>query len=373
MIRSSLRNVLKKAWSRIRALFSRTTVSSLAGRESGRVEKNIPHKRVPFLARTTRVAAVITAGILCSVSVSTAVVPVIPARTPLSEEATTGDDTDESDLAGPESSGPIKIQMDPEIPAVSIEPIVPEERVSLLSRGMAVDAILDADVNPVSDSSPSSPDPQPEPEPTPVPVVFPTECEVMRGETVWAIAERMYGSADYVRLISYANGLSYSDPVIFAGQILSLPDPSTPVPAPTPAPAAPVVSSGSGTVVSGYSDAEIDLYLRIVASECGAGWSYEGSLMISQVIVNRMMTGRWGGLAGVLTAPNQFTPYGSGYYKSVTPTATQRQAALDALNGATIFGRDVLFFCTDAAYARSPWFQSLPVAATYANTYFFAP
>jgi spore germination cell wall hydrolase CwlJ-like protein len=144
-------------------------------------------------------------------------------------------------------------------------------------------------------------------------------------------------------------------------------------PAPAPAASAPAVSSGSSTIISGFSDAEIDLYIRIVASECGAGWSYEGCLMVSQVIVNRMMSGRWGGLHGVLTAPNQFTPYGSGYYKSVTPTGTQRQAALDALNGATIFGRDVLYFCTDAAYVRSPWFQSLPVAATYANTYFFAP
>jgi phage tail protein X len=216
-------------------------------------------------------------------------------------------------LAEEAVAGEIQIQFVPEIPAVSIEPIVPEERVSLLSRGMAVDAILDEEVNPASESSPALPDPQPEPEPTPAPVVFPTECEVRRGETVWSIAERMYGSADYVRLISYANGLSYSDPVIFAGQILALPDPSTSVPAPAPAPAAsaPAVSSGSSTIISGFSDAEIDLYIRIVASECGAGWSYEGCLMVSQVIVNRMMSGRWGGLHGVLTAPNQFTPYGS--------------------------------------------------------------
>lgn len=311
----------------------------------------------------------------------------VPVRTAPSEEAAAGESADESDLSRPEPSGQLKFQIDPDEPIVPAEPIVPEERISVLSRGMALDAALDAEVSPAAQAPSSSPDPQPEPEPmpepeptpepTPEPVVFPTEREVQRGETVWTIAERVYGSADYIRLISYANGLSYSDPVIYAGQILTLPDPSTTVPAPTPAPAAPAPApaapSGGGSAVSGYSDAEIDLYLRIVASECGAGWSYDGCLMVSQVIVNRMMSGRWGGLYGVLTAPNQFTPYASGYYRSVTPTANQRQAALDALNGATAFGRDVLYFCTDVAYARSGWFQSLPVAATYGNTYFFAP
>ncbi|HEY5466627.1 MAG TPA: cell wall hydrolase [Clostridia bacterium] len=128
----------------------------------------------------------------------------------------------------------------------------------------------------------------------------------------------------------------------------------------------------AGNKVSGYSAEDIDLYLRIVASECGSGWSYDGCLMVSQVIVNRMMSGRWGGLRSVLTAPRQFTPYTTGYYLNAKPTSTQRQAALDALNGKTIFGRNVLYFCTDAAYNRSAWFQNMPITTKFANTLFFA-
>ena len=89
-------------------------------------------------------------------------------------------------------------------------------------------------------------------------------------------------------------------------------------------------------------------------------------------MVNRVFTGSWGNLNGVLTANNQFTPYMTGVWKTKTPTATQRQAALDALNGATVFGRNVIYFCTDYAYAASPWFQSLTIARTYQNVLFFS-
>ncbi len=304
-------------------------------------------------------------------------------RPQASGESQEADPADDPDSPQPGTAGSLDLQF------------APDSRLLMSSRGMAIEAMWEETIQspqeiplqngptdvtaPPSTSdhsqplSPSSPSPTPTPEPTPVPVVFPTECQIQRGETVWAIAERYYGSADYVRLISYANDLSYDEPVIFAGQVLALPDPSTPVPAPTPAPApAPAPGGGTGSY-QGFSAAEIDLYLRIVAAECGAGWSYEGCLMVSQVIVNRLRSGRWGGLYGVLTAPNQFTPYWNGYYRYVTPTATQRQAALDALDGATAFGRDVIYFCTDAAYARSPWFQSMPLVTRYANTLFFNP
>lgn len=147
---------------------------------------------------------------------------------------------------------------------------------------------------------------------------------------------------------------------------------ATPVPTAKPQPTA-APGGGMNTVV-GYIDAStLDLYLRMVASEAGANWNYEGSLMIAQTMVNRAMRGTWGDLRGVLTAPNQFTPYMTGTWKTKTPTATQRQAALDALNGATVFGRNVVYFCTDYAYAASPWFQSLTHVRTFQNTLFFAP
>ncbi|HHX37740.1 MAG TPA: cell wall hydrolase, partial [Clostridiaceae bacterium] len=126
--------------------------------------------------------------------------------------------------------------------------------------------------------------------------------------------------------------------------------------------------------IDSISAETMDLYLGMMAAECGANWDYEGCLRVAQVINNRVKCGYWGSdLHSVLAAPNQFTPYATGAWRTAPRTEAQRQAALDALAGETIFGEDVLYFCTDASYARSGWFQSLDHRDTYANTLFFAP
>ncbi|MGI6077696.1 MAG: cell wall hydrolase [Fastidiosipilaceae bacterium] len=127
-------------------------------------------------------------------------------------------------------------------------------------------------------------------------------------------------------------------------------------------------------LIESISPETMDLYLGMMAAECGANWDYEGCLRIAQVINNRVKYGYWGSdLYSVLSAPNQFTPYATGAWRTAPRTEAQRQAALDALEGKTIFGEDVIYFCTDASYARSGWFQSLDHRDTYANTLFFAP
>ncbi|NJP39545.1 cell wall hydrolase [Oscillospiraceae bacterium HV4-5-C5C] len=111
----------------------------------------------------------------------------------------------------------------------------------------------------------------------------------------------------------------------------------------------------------------------MVGAEAGDGWDYEGCLMIAQVMVNRVLSGYWGTtLTSVLSASNQFVPWADDTWQSQVPTANQREAALDALNGATAFDRDVLYFCTKSSYYSSSWFQSLDLRTTYANTYFMA-
>lgn len=389
MIRRNMRSALTRLWSRIRALFSKAKTSARSGSSVPRTVRTLAPASPRKGAAPVRTAALLLTGMICVAAVSPAPVPTTASRTAATERTGT-DDADDPDLPSPELSG---ITTRPSEITLALD-----SALSILSRGMTIeekkyanrtqsttnlsDNPPETQIRPATlfPSEPSGTDPEadaavPVPVPTltpePVPIVFPTEYSVCRGETVWAIAERFYGSAEYVDLICYANGLSFYDPVIFNGQVLALPDPSTPVPAPTPSPA--TASPSSGASMSGYSDEEIDLYLRIVASECGSGWGYDGCLMISQVIVNRMLSGRWGGLYNVLTAPRQFTPYESGYYLRAVPNETQRQAAMDALNGAVIFGRDVLYFCTDVSYARSTWFQNMPIAAVYANTLFFAP
>lgn len=141
----------------------------------------------------------------------------------------------------------------------------------------------------------------------------------------------------------------------------------TPLPTLTPLPTpSPVPTAATTNLVE--VDSVTDLYLKIVAAEAGAQWGYDGCLMIAQVIVNRARTSD---LYSVLTAPDQFTPYWTGTYKNKVPTEIQKQAALDALNGATIFDYSVKYFCTVDAYERSLWFKTLTHVATYENVMFF--
>ncbi len=131
-------------------------------------------------------------------------------------------------------------------------------------------------------------------------------------------------------------------------------------------------SSGNDGRILTVDDSTLNLYLGIVAAEAGASWGYDGCLMLAQTIVNRALSGSYSSLYAVLTAAGQYDVYSSGAWQTASPTASQRQAALDALNGKTILGRDVYYFCTTAAYNNSSWFQSLDHRATYDNTLFFA-
>lgn len=150
-------------------------------------------------------------------------------------------------------------------------------------------------------------------------------------------------------------------------------DTPTPTLSPTPIPVVVTTAPQSDNYVIGnVSPGVLDMYLRMVASEAGAKWSYEGSLMIAQVMVNRVKTGYWGDLYGVLTAKNQFTPYATGIWQTNSPTSVQKQASLDALRGKTVFGENVIYFCTIDAYNRSEWFKTLTHVATYDNTMFFS-
>lgn len=130
--------------------------------------------------------------------------------------------------------------------------------------------------------------------------------------------------------------------------------------------------AASSYVVSATPEV-VDMYVRIVAAESSPAWDYEGQLMIAQTIINRALSGKWGTLSEVLTAPNQYDVYSSGRYLNIHVTDSQRQAAMDALNGITAFERDVIYFCTTYAYSPGSWWGTLDHRATHDNTMFFAP
>lgn len=125
--------------------------------------------------------------------------------------------------------------------------------------------------------------------------------------------------------------------------------------------------------VISYTEQEFEMLCHLVASEAYPYWSYEGQLMIAQTVVNRVRSGLWGNsLTSVIYAPGQFNPAeGSRMWRHYA-NDVQRQAVYDALHGTTILPLNSYFFCTNYAYNRSSWFQSLPVTAIFDNTYFMA-
>lgn len=109
----------------------------------------------------------------------------------------------------------------------------------------------------------------------------------------------------------------------------------------------------------------------MVAAEASPNWGYDGQMKIAQVMVNRVISGHWGStMRSVLSAPHQFTPWAHNLWQAKVPTATQIKAVDDVLAGKTVFGRDVLYFCTEWAYNQGTFFKSLDVVSKHGNVYF---
>ena len=64
---------------------------------------------------------------------------------------------------------------------------------------------------------------------------------VVRGDCMWNIAKSVYGDGRKWPTIADANGVPRSNPVIYAGQVFTIPGITTPTPVPAPAPQPPVV------------------------------------------------------------------------------------------------------------------------------------
>lgn len=69
------------------------------------------------------------------------------------------------------------------------------------------------------------------------------------------------------------------------------------------------------TIYDKYSNEELDLLFKIVQAEIGSEWSFDQKSNVVSVIFNRLDS--YGSLTKVLTAKNQFSPYGSGRYLKV--------------------------------------------------------
>lgn len=93
------------------------------------------------------------------------------------------------------------------------------------------------------------------------------------------------------------------------------------------------------------SDEEIFLLATVVAMEA-VGESYEGQLAVANVVVNRVLSGKWGDtIADVVYAPGQFSGANSGRVERFESRVTEscKKAAIEALAGNNNIG-DYMFF-----------------------------
>lgn len=93
------------------------------------------------------------------------------------------------------------------------------------------------------------------------------------------------------------------------------------------------------------TDEEIFLIATVVAMEA-LGESYEGKLAVANVIVNRVLSGKWGdSISDVIYAPGQFSGANSGRIEKFESKVTEscKKAAIEALAGNNNIG-DYMFF-----------------------------
>lgn len=93
------------------------------------------------------------------------------------------------------------------------------------------------------------------------------------------------------------------------------------------------------------SDKELFLLATVVAMEA-VGESYEGQLAVANVVINRVLSGKWGdSITDVVYAPGQFSGANSGRIEKFESKVTEscKRAAVEALAGNNNIG-DYMFF-----------------------------
>ncbi len=91
-------------------------------------------------------------------------------------------------------------------------------------------------------------------------------------------------------------------------------------------------SSSSSQTSSGYSDADINLLAKLIYGEA-RGESYVGQVAVGAVVMNRIKSASFPNtMSGVIYQRYAFTAVDDGQI-NLTPNATAKKAALDALNG----------------------------------------
>ncbi len=126
-------------------------------------------------------------------------------------------------------------------------------------------------------------------------------------------------------------------------------------------------SNSSSNTTGGYSDADVQLLARLIYGEA-RGESYMGQVAVGAVVLNRIKSPSFPNtMSGVIYQSYAFTAVADGQI-NLTPNATAKKAALDAINGWDPTGGAIYYY--NPATATSSWIFSRQTKITIGNHVF---
>ena len=127
------------------------------------------------------------------------------------------------------------------------------------------------------------------------------------------------------------------------------------------------ISGGSSSATSSYSDADVTLLARLIYGEA-RGESYTGQVAVGAVVMNRIRSSSFPNtMSGVIYQKYAFTAVADGQI-NLTPNATARKAAMDAMNGWDPSYGAIYYY--NPATATSSWIFSRQTTVTIGNHVF---
>ena len=127
------------------------------------------------------------------------------------------------------------------------------------------------------------------------------------------------------------------------------------------------MSSAGSSSSSGYSDADVNLLARLIYGEA-RGESYVGQVAVGAVVMNRIKSASFPNtMSGVIYQRYAFTAVDDGQI-NLTPNATARKAALDAMNGWDPSYGAIYYY--NPRTATSSWIFSRQTTVTIGNHVF---
>jgi N-acetylmuramoyl-L-alanine amidase len=128
-------------------------------------------------------------------------------------------------------------------------------------------------------------------------------------------------------------------------------------------------NGGSSAANGGYSSSDITLLAKLIAAEA-RGESYTGQVAVGAVVLNRVRHPSFPDtIAGVIYQKGAFSAVNDSNW-SVSPTATSRKAAQDAINGWDPSGGAIYYY--NPAKTTNAYMLSRPVIVTIGNHRFCA-